>query len=232
MKTIISVLLVVTFQVLAFGQCSTVSVQISSSDTAYVQLYHAGFFNIDSGYANVCEWEVTTFQGAVVHQGTTSGAWADQSFRLFNHSVPITDSMEVTLFITNPIAGISCSIKDTLFWEETQVLPGSFIGNWNVVGDYGGVENVLTSIGVIARNIEMLIYPNPSNGRFRLTIEDGTGIIRYSVFDVLGKEVANEVFVANGKVHSSIDLRGLSAGMYTLQLQTENGIYSERLVKD
>ena len=118
-------------------------------------------FNIDSGYANVCDWEVTTLAGAAIHQATTSGQWADQSFSLFNHSVPISDSMEVTLFITNPISGITCSITDTIFWEETEVLPGSFIGNWAILGEYGGEENeLITSINSVQISSEFQIIPS------------------------------------------------------------------------
>lgn len=101
----------------AHGQCSTVNISVSASDTSYVQLYHPGFFNIPSGFANVCDWEVTTFTGELVFENTTSGDAFEQGLVLFDHTVPITDSMKVTVAITNPIEGIICTISDTLYWE-------------------------------------------------------------------------------------------------------------------
>ena len=96
----------------AYPQCAFVDIVVSSSDTAYVQLYHPGFFNMPSGFANMDAWEVTTFDGDIVHQETAGGSF-EESFILFDHSVPITDSMVVTLVITNDISGIICTIIDT-----------------------------------------------------------------------------------------------------------------------
>ncbi|MFT4980698.1 MAG: hypothetical protein ACI9UR_000536 [Bacteroidia bacterium] len=233
MKTLLTVLAFVSFQAICFGQCSTVSVQISSSDTSLIQLYNAGQHNIPSGFANVCEWEVTTFQGAIVHQDTTSGPWADQSFSLFTHSAPTTDSMEVTLFITNAVEGITCSITDTLFWEETEVIPGVFIGNWALLGDYGGTENELvTSIPIYQAGIEMVIFPNPTSGQVQLSVEDVDGVVSYTIYDALGKEIASESFVANGKTQKNINLSDSDIGFYTLQLITSKGSFTEKLIKE
>ena len=96
----------------AHGQCAFVDILVSSSDTAYVQLYHPGFFNMPSGFANMDAWEITTFAGDIVHEETAGGSF-EESFILFDHSVPITDSMVVTMVITNDISGIICTIIDT-----------------------------------------------------------------------------------------------------------------------
>lgn len=218
-----------SFQILSFGQCSSVGIQISSSDTNQIQLYHAGFFNIDSGYANVCEWEVTTFQGDVVHQATTSGQWEDQSFSLFNHSVPITDSMEVTLFITNPIVGIACSIVDTIFWEETEVLPGAFIGNWSILGDYGGEENeLITALDGIQSRKEVEIIPSLVTDQFIIrNIDENFSV---SIYDSKGQLVLEK---ANVNTQQHFDISWVPPGLYFTNVYNSNGelIAIKKMVK-
>ena len=69
------------------------------------------------------------------------------------------------------------------------------------------------------------IFPNPSNGVFNI---EGKGIRKVSVIDtfgqvVLSKEVSNDAM--------QIDLNGKAAGIYMLQIVTENGISVRKLIK-
>lgn len=88
-----------------------------------------------------------------------------------------------------------------------------------------GPENEITNNG----NIN--VYPNPSSGKFELSIQDIDGVVSYSVYDALGKEVVNEVFVASGKTNRQIDLSELESGSYTLQVNTGKGVFSDQLIK-
>jgi hypothetical protein len=195
-----------------------VSIQISSSDTSLVQLYNAGIFNIPSGFANICEWEVTTFQGNIIHQDITSGEFSEQAFSLFNHSVPISDSMEVTLFITNMVEGITCSIVDTIYWEETEVLPGSFIGNWAVLGDYGGVENeLLTSVEGIQTRKEIEIQPSLVTNQFIIRNMEANHSI--AMFDSMGRKVFDKE-VYN---QEALNVSSFETGMYYIHIYDTNG---------
>ncbi len=76
------------------------------------------------------------------------------------------------------------------------------------------------------------VYPNPSTGRFTLSLEDVTGVVRYSVYDAQGKEIAFDAFVANGITQETIDLTDFAEGVYTLQLNTTKGSFTGKLVKD
>lgn len=205
----------------SYGQCSSTSIQVSSSDTTQVQLYHAGFFLIDSGQHNVCVWEVTTFQGTVIHQDTTLGMWADQSFSLFDHSVPITDSMQVTLVITNPVAGITCSMTDTLFWEETEVLPGSFIGDWAILGDYVGTENqIITSINDVSDRPDLEILPSLVTDQFIIRNTNENNFI--SVFDSNGQLVFSKRILY---AIEPVDVSSQKTGIYYVRVYDSEGTH-------
>jgi hypothetical protein len=91
----------------------------------------------------VCEWQVTTTAGDLVFETTTSGDAFEQGLVLFDHTVPITDTMFVTVVISNPVSGLTCLITNTLYWEETEVFPGIFVGNWNVIGFNPGIATAV-----------------------------------------------------------------------------------------
>lgn len=202
----------------AHGQCSSVDVSVSSSDTTHIQLYHPGFFNIPSGFANICVWEVTTFSGAIVHQATTSGDWADQSFMLFDHMVPITDSMQVTLVISNDTSNITCTIIDTLYWNETEVLPGSFIGNWAILGSNGGLQTGLNDQAK-SNSANIIVFPSPTVDHIQIK---GTGSnYALSIVDVNG---ALMVTHTNVKTSERVDVSRLPTGVYFIRIWNDHNV--------
>ena len=70
----------------------------------------------------------------------------------------------------------------------------------------------------------LLLYPNPASNQIQLETE---GLIKsVLVADVNGKAV--EVNRSN-KV---IDISNLSSGLYFIQVETENGVFREKFVKE
>lgn len=84
----------------------------------------------------------------------------------------------------------------------------------------------------ISNNDDLDIFPNPSNGIFRLSMREIDGIVSYSIFDALGKEIRFESFVANGSSKKDLDLSEFESGVYTLHLNTGNEVFSEQLIKN
>ncbi|MCU0319180.1 MAG: T9SS type A sorting domain-containing protein [Flavobacteriales bacterium] len=202
----------------AFGQCQFVDVSVSSSDTSYVQLYHPGFFLLPSGNANVCEWEVTTASGEIVFETTTSGAAFEQGSVLFDHTVPITDSMFVNLLISNPVSGLTCLITNTLYWEETEVLPSIFIGNWNVIGFNPGVATAVDEAGISAER-DFALFPSPAMDHLR--IDAPRSVYALTIWSATGALVHSE---ANFMTSQPIDVSLLQPGIYFVGLQDERGV--------
>jgi len=53
----------------------------------------------------------------------------------------------VLLFALTNSLSYGRTMNDTLYWNEMEVLPGSFIGNWDILSVNGGVEEpIVTSI--------------------------------------------------------------------------------------
>ncbi|NNC94920.1 MAG: T9SS type A sorting domain-containing protein [Chitinophagales bacterium] len=180
-------------------------------------LYHAGFFNIPSGSANVCVWEVTSFSGQIIFQDTTSGDAFEQGSVLFKHSVSITDSMKASIVITNDTEGIICTIKDTLYWKETVVIPGSVIGNWEVLSGDGGVEEQITSSDEISFNrCDIKLFPSTVHNSFR--IEGRHDIIIVTIIDLNGRVMET---YDNISTIAKFDVSHYPWGMYLVRFRDD-----------
>lgn len=218
MKNFITLLIFILASSISYGQCSSVSISVSSSDTTQVQLYHPGFFNIPSGFANVCDWEVTSFAGDLVFETTTTGDGFEQGLVLFNHSIPITDSMQVNLVITNTIEGITCTITDTLYWEEIEVIPGSFIGNWAILSSNIGVEEPITHItDFLAVPANIRLFPLPAQNYFQITGDNST--YSFTIYDATGQAIATH---NNFNIQQKVDISKYVAGVYFIQFRDNN----------
>lgn len=218
MKRLSSLALLLPFCSALHAQCEFVSIQVSSSDTGLVQLYQAGFFLLDSGYANVCVWEVTTFDGGIVHQDTTSGLFPDQAFTGFTHTVPLTDSMAVSLVITNTVTGSVCTIQDTLVWIEEEPIPGFTFGSWNVTGQNGGiVTGVLVSKA--ASSAAFTLFPSPATDHLR--IDGAPSGSACTITDAQGRTV--RVIIVQDSTER-IDVSSFTPGHYLMTLRDARGV--------
>ncbi|MBI1286972.1 MAG: T9SS type A sorting domain-containing protein [Flavobacteriales bacterium] len=77
--------------------------------------------------------------------------------------------------------------------------------------------------------ISASIYPNPNNGVFTLRI-GATDAISVRVMDVSGKIISSKQF--NGSALYSFDLQDAPAGVYLMEIETEQGRTFKRLVKN
>lgn len=133
-------------QILTSVPCEQLGLVVSSSDSNYVNIYHPGSYLIHPDESNVMIWTVTDGEGNVVVQDTIVG----ESGLLFEHDVLVTDSMFVSVQLTNDSAdfngdGVDCLIEDFLVWEEVEVLGQVAFGNWEFGGSTGVDVSDLTT---------------------------------------------------------------------------------------
>ncbi len=103
-------------------------------------------------------------------------------------------------------------------------LSGSFSNGFNTA--ILGVQSLSNSLS----NIK--IYPNPGSGLFNLSYSlSNAGNISISIIDELGQVVyTNAEHRSAGQTNEQINLENLSAGIYSLRLQTSSGIMVKKLV--
>lgn len=74
----------------------------------------------------------------------------------------------------------------------------------------------------------MQVYPNPNNGTFSVQLDRSlNGNADLQVVSMTGQVVHRQAFTAQG---ASLDLSGLAAGTYIVQLNTEEGSFQKRVV--
>ncbi|MHB1277026.1 MAG: immunoglobulin-like domain-containing protein [Bacteroidia bacterium] len=106
-------------------------------------------------------------------------------------------------------------------------------GSGNISSLTTRIVNVWTPTSVEGMDLESMIevYPNPSNGVFTVKLDEQLGSrVSIQIVDALGKGIyaaGSEAFV-NGE--ASIDLSHVTAGVYLIQLTTEQGSVSKRVV--
>jgi len=71
------------------------------------------------------------------------------------------------------------------------------------------------------------IYPNPTTGELR--IENGElRITNIQIFDIIGNKVST---LAPYSLSSKVDISHLQAGIYFIQITTEKGVVTKKVVK-
>lgn len=216
------------------AQCDSLQVLVSSSDSSFVQLYHPGFFMFGAtanvgGFDNVCFWTITDVDGNIIHEAETAGDFENQSFMLFNHDIPVTDTLLVDLMLTSPLEDHDCCISDTLVWVETEVLGDVIFGDWNTEpGGWNlGTACTLSSVNMPPAVEAIQLVPQPASASLRIEGLQGGESIR--VLDATGRECLGVPLNDRG----TLDIQHLPSGVYILTVTTENGQgRSQRFLKE
>ncbi len=89
-----------------------------------------------------------------------------------------------------------------------------------------------TGLNSLMDSYNLLVYPNPSEGIFKVMMDLGDNEdLDIKVFDLSGKLVhLSELRSVSNRLEQEIDLSGLEKGMYQLHLKTERGIYNKMLL--
>ena len=150
-------------QVITCVPCDQISMVVNvGSDTTSLNVYHAGQYLTHPQEHNIFSWEFTDNQGNIIFKDTI----VDDSNCSFSHNFPITDTMNVTVYLRNDSANldswyinqglptngnsINCLFEDKIYWMTGEYPSGTPWGRWEfVTGDYSnpGVDlNVVLAV--------------------------------------------------------------------------------------
>ena len=94
------------------------------------------------------------------------------------------------------------------------------------------IDVVNTDINVLAvKDVDanaLNVYPNPAINLVTIEAGNATGNYTLKMFNTLGQQVKETTGVLNGKVQ--LNLADLAAGMYTIQLKAETGLYNAKVI--
>jgi len=137
---------------------------------------------------------------------------------------------------TSDEAGSHGFIKFSML-PRTDLTAGATISNIaHIVFDFN--EPIITppalfSVDVLARIPEnseygIHVYPNPVKDKLRIELSKIAGIVNYEVRDMLGKLILQDRTNAS----AWIEVSALDPGVYTLTIQRENSVFSDRFLKE
>ena len=170
--------------------CDQLSMSVNvGSDTNALNIYHSGQYLTSPSAYNIFAWEFTDQQGNIIFEDTI----VDYAFVSFSHNFPISDTMNVTVYLRNDSAIllggniVNCLFEDQIYWETGVYPSGTPWGRWEfITGDYSnpGVDLNVSTVGI--KNY------TPTN-RF----VDGR------IYDLLGRELKEtpigQMYIQNGK---------------------------------
>lgn len=88
------------------------------------------------------------------------------------------------------------------------------------------VESNETVKNTMKTEMQVNIYPNPSAGIFNVEMDEANG--KMQVYDAMGKNIRS--IDLNGNTRYILDLTGYSKGIYTVNVLTEKGSRSQKIV--
>lgn len=74
---------------------------------------------------------------------------------------------------------------------------------------------------------DISVYPNPGNGEFWVSLPVNQKVKNLQLFDLNGKSLLQ---LSDFKVSNPLDLTALKAGVYVLSLETQNAVYTQKLL--
>lgn len=144
--------------------------------------------------------------------------------------------------VTNLTSGVTQNFTQSYTFNEG----GPAQGNYNLWGTIEGITVVaflqnqstkavlqagtadaVVGLDELADPLGLAIYPNPSNGMVFLRSEKNLGALTVDVFNALGERVVTRTLNGNGI--RSIDLGGLTNGMYYMNV-TANGVTTAKKI--
>ena len=133
--------------------------------------------------------------------------------------------------------------QEFLFWKTTNgsvVSPDSTLTEAEIYFEHSdtliAVFGAITGVFEQAYSAEWMVYPTVTSGGVSVVAEfDKASEVSFELIDMNGRRVQSLQVggqVQEGKYHWSINLNeGLASGMYILQMRTEEGISTRRIIK-
>ena len=96
-----------------------------------------------------------------------------------------------------------------------------------MMGQYLVLDTTRTGIARIEANKELFLYPNPVSSI--LTIETGDSkVASIRIYTIAGREVKS----IEQLIDNRVNIQGLAAGMYLVEVLTDHGILRSKIIKD
>lgn len=135
-------------------------------------------------------------------------------------------SMQITSPSMSVEADILADLKNISIGKHTfYVRAKDSNGQWGMIQkvDFEVINN--TAVMSLSDNEKLLLYPNPTTDGFRFKGIESKAIL--SIYSLNGECLLNKQFINN----ETISVSNLANGIYTLRIQTAEGVIERKLIK-
>ena len=203
--------------------------------TAYEYKVASVFGTLISNYSTVktfttlCNCSLPALTISVTSNSTTNISWVDEScsvkhkiqYRKLGATAWISKIVYDSTGVTNQL--LTGLTPNTTYQYRTRSecnLTGTFNSGWT------GISTFATPLRLGSSLAEgFTIYPNPTEGIINLT---GANAGTLRIFDMLGQQVFEQTFEASSETRT-LDLSSLAKGMYLVQMQSEEGTFTDKI---
>jgi hypothetical protein len=160
----------------------------------------------------VLNWETATEinnRGFAVERSKDGRAWSELTF--VNSTAPNGGGSTYTSVDFSPLQGMN-------FYRLRQV---DFDGKFS----FSSVKQVNFNGNADA----VSVYPNPARGTVNVLVDPTSKKVNYNITNAMGRSLKSGILLSEGNVNK-LNLQGLPAGVYMLQVTDEKGTKTTRLV--
>ncbi len=157
---------------------------------------------------------------------------APATFTVNNYSTGSpANSYTWTVFPPGPAISNSTAANPTFTFSAANVYTVTLIAN-NGSGNsqFIQVVNIAACTGIEEANNPLYfgVYPNPSKGNITLKMENGTSGFRYSVYNVMGKNLYSSSLINSDM--AQINLENQPAGLYFLTVEKDGQKLTQKII--
>lgn len=160
----------------------------------------------------VLNWETATEvnnRGFAVERSKDGRAWSDLTF--VNTTAPNGGGSTYTSVDFSPLQGMN-------FYRLRQMdLDGKFSFSQVRQVNFNGNADAIS------------VYPNPAKGTVNVLVDPTSKKVNYNITNAMGRSLKSGILLSEGNVNK-LNLQGLPAGVYMLQVTDEKGTKTTRLV--
>ncbi len=200
---------------------------------------------LTAGQSAIIESNTQTSVGSFCTIGSPSGI--DNNACLVWHitqqgSPQVALSLDLSDYdLSNYESAVLLESADVQNFTTATVIPGTLTGNTLEIPAFTVSEDNFYALGFISptvstddldNTLDFVVAPNPTKGAFRVNISGATAThFQLSILDYSGKLVLDQQLSnINTDYQESFDLSDLPAGLYMVQLRSEAGITTRKLI--
>ena len=199
---------------------STSDIYINSEDVNRIATPVSLYSDLDSeeelGINALGSFEVTD----AVHLGFSTQVKETQNYRISIHDMDGINMLDATIYLIDALNGAVTNLSEGDYTFQSG--EANYSKRFKVVFENGalGIEDNAIS--------QISLYPNPTEGQLNIA-SPNAAINSITIFDLQGRKVATEIF--NGNTNVQIDISDLNVAMYFVDINTDAGTVTKRLIK-